>query len=256
MRTAGIDLSSQDRKTATCVMSWGEGRGTIESLHLDVSDTEIVAMIGDVDKVGIDVPLGWPKAFVEALAQLSGEGSWPADYLHSNTKDFRYRRTDLHTWRTIGGSPPLSVSTDRIGIPAMRAAALLSRLSPPVVRSGSGAIVEVYPAAALRIWGLPSSRYKNAENSMALEALVVEFVAAARWLTMSTEQRSQCQASDDVFDALIAACVARAAALGLVRSIPNEEAEAARREGWIALPTKDSLDQLGAAITDFGSHPI
>jgi hypothetical protein len=76
---------------------------------------------------------------------------------------------------------------------------------------------------------------------------VGEVVNAAGWLTVSIGQLSQCQASDDVFDALIAACVARAAALGLVRSIPNEEAEAARREGWIALPTKDSLDQLGGA---------
>jgi len=231
--------------TAACIMSWGEGSGTIESLRLGVSDAEIVRMMGDVDKVGIDVPIGWPKAFVEALAQWSGEGSWPADYLHSNIEGYRYRRTDLHTWRTVGGPPPLSVSTDRIGIPAMRAAALLSRLSPPVVRSGSGAVVEVYPAAALRIWDLPSSKYKNSENSMGLEALVGKFVAAAGWLTISIGQRIQCQASDDVFDALIAACVARAAALGLVRSIPTEEAEAARREGWIALPTKDSLDQLG-----------
>src|SRR6266851_452166 len=86
MRTAGIDLSSKDRETAACVISWGEGRGTVESLRLRVSDPEIVRMIGDVDKVGVDVPIGWPKAFVEALAQWSGEGRWTADYLHSNVE--------------------------------------------------------------------------------------------------------------------------------------------------------------------------
>jgi hypothetical protein len=54
------------------------------------------------------------------------------------------------------------------------------------------------------------------------------------------------QALDDVFDALFAACVARAPQHSdSVRSIRDEEADVARRECWIYLPTKDPLDQLG-----------
>jgi Protein of unknown function (DUF429) len=181
---------------------------------------------------------------VDALALHGHEGRWPTDYLHANTEAYRYRRTDLYTWRTIGGAPPLSVSTDRIGIPAMRAAALLSWVRPQVVRSGSGAVVEVYPAAALRIWGFASSGYKRAENAMARQALVRDFLGAAGWLHLSIEQVGQCQASDDALDAVVAACVARASALGLVRPIPEGEEEAARREGWIALPTEGSLSRL------------
>ncbi len=44
---------------------------------------------------------------------------------------------------------PLSVSTDRIALPAMGAASLLSRLPERAPLDGSGVIVEVYPAAAL-----------------------------------------------------------------------------------------------------------
>jgi transposase-like protein len=94
-------------------------------------------------------------------------------------------------------------------------------------------------------YGSGSPAWRRSKNLRTLEALVGEFVAIARWLHISTDQRSRCQASDDVFDALVAACVSRAAAIGLVRSIPDEEADAAGREGWISLPTKDSLNQLG-----------
>jgi predicted nuclease with RNAse H fold len=245
MRTAGIDLSSQDRRTAACIVSWCDGAATVESLHVGVGDAEIVDILGHVDKAGIDVPLGWPSAFVDAVAQHGRAGTWPTDYIHADTKAYRYRRTDLHTWHTVRGAPPLSVSTDRIGIPAMRAAALLSKVRPRVALEGSGVVVETYPAAALRIWGFSSSGYKRPENTSVRAALVSTFLAKAGWLSISAEQQSQCEASDDALDAVISACVARAAALGLVHPVPDVEAEAARREGWIMLPTKGSLPGLG-----------
>ncbi len=52
---------------------------------------------------------------------------------------------------------PLSVSTDRISFAAIRCARILSevaRREGAVDRSGSGKVVEVYTAAALRQWGL------------------------------------------------------------------------------------------------------
>ena len=234
---------------------WGEGAGRVELLQLGVGDARVLEVIGEVDKAGIDVPFGWPAAFVEAVGRLDSGRGWPAGYLHADTSAYRYRRTDLHTWRTIGGPPPLSVSTDRIGIPAMRAAALLSRISPPVDRSGSGPAVEVYPAAALRIWGLSSSRYKRADNRAGRAELVRQFLTLATWLEMSTEQQEGCRDSDDLFDSVVAACIARASALGLVHAIPEAELEAARREGWIALPTAGSLTLLAEANSIRGQDP-
>ena len=68
-----------------------------------------------------------------------------------------------------------------------------------------------------------------------------------RWLKLSSIDRALCLTSDDAFDALVAALVARAAAVDLVEEVPEEEREAARREGWIALPRAGSLAGLARA---------
>lgn len=244
MITAGVDLSSQVAHTASCVIDWSDGRGTVTGLSLAVGDTCIVQLVGEVDKLGIDVPLGWPIAFAEAVAQHSQNGRWPSDYSHADTTALRLRRTDLWAWKQLGFPPPLSVSTDRIALPAMRAASLLSGLPDRTALDGSGVVTEVYPAAALRRWGHPSRGYKGKSNSEARRTLVQGFLARAEWLHVNDEQLNRCLSSDDAFDALIAALVARAAALGLVEAIPEEDRVAATREGWIAIPITGSLPKL------------
>jgi hypothetical protein len=65
------------------------------------------------------------------------------------------------------GVNPLSVSADRIAHAAFRCAGLLARLAAlgePVDRAGSGVVVEVYPAAALRRLGLTHRGYKSRDH--------------------------------------------------------------------------------------------
>jgi predicted nuclease with RNAse H fold len=244
VRTAGIDLSSQDRKSAACVMEWSDYRAEIISLDLSVSDEVITRLIGEVDKLGIDIPLGWPIAFAEAIAKHSRDGTWPETYRHADIEAYRYRRTDVHVREKVA-LVPLSVSTDRIGIPAMRSAALLATIRPRVPLDGSGRVVEVYPAAALRRWGLSWRQYKGSEHAEERCALVEAFAAkTGDWLGLSHQDRTRCEDSDDAFDALIAACVARASAVKVVEPIPEADLDAARREGWIALPSEGSLGTL------------
>jgi hypothetical protein len=252
MRTAGIDLASQAAGTAACTIEWPEGghsgdRARVSSLRLGVDDQAATELILGADKVGLDVPLGWPIAFVEAVSAHTRDGSWPPEYLHAtDTSTLRYRRTDLWLWRQLGTSPPLSVSTDRLALPAMRAAALLSRLPDRLPRDNSGVIVEAYPAAALRRWGLASRQYKRKQNRDARRQLVAAFAErTSAWLALEESHLAQCVESDDVFDAVITALIARAAALGLVEPVPDGEREAAAREGWIAVPCPGSLDRLG-----------
>jgi hypothetical protein len=245
MITAGVDLSSQVLGTASCVIGWSGQRGTVTSLCLGVADADIVELVGGVDKLGIDVPLGWPIAFAEAIAQHSRTGRWPSDYSHTDTTALRLRRTDLWAWKQLGFPPPLSVSTDRIALPAMRAASLLSGLPDRIPLDGSGVITEAYPAAALRRWGHPSRGYKGKNNVEVRRSLVRGFlVETEAWLRMTDEQVHRCLSSDDAFDALIAALVARAATLGMVEPIPDEDRVAATREGWIAIPVSGSLHEL------------
>jgi predicted nuclease with RNAse H fold len=247
MITAGVDLSSQTEHTASCVVDWSDGGATVIDLALDVGDDAITDLITKVHKLGIDVPLGWPVAFADAVARHSRQSGWPVDYAHSDTSAYRYRRTDLWVWKALKATPPLSVSTDRIALPAMRAASLLSRLPERVMLDGSGVVVEAYPAAALRQWGLTWRGYKRKEKSDARRALVEDFFRqTASWLVIGEAGVDRCLASDDAFDALVAALVARAAAVGLVSAVPEEDRGFAQREGWIAVPTAGSLSLLPA----------
>ena len=80
MITAGVDLSSQTAHTASCMIEWSGQSAIVTDLEVDVDDRSISALAQTVDKLGIDVPLGWPLAFAEAVAQHSRQGSWPVDY--------------------------------------------------------------------------------------------------------------------------------------------------------------------------------
>jgi len=252
MRTAGVDLASQDEKTWTCCIEWITGRAAVRSLEGNQSDGDLAALIEDgrIAKVGIDVPLGWPVSFAAAVASHSATGTWPNEYEHKTDTQYRLRATDRHVQRKdVLGMSPLSVSTDWIGVPAMRAASLLARLPGRVALDGSGKVVEVYPAAALRRWGLPFRLYKGKKNALPRQALVDELMApafAGRWLVLG-EFEDKCRASDDALDAVVAALVARASATdGLVDPIPDGQRGAELREGWIALPAPDSLDVLAS----------
>jgi predicted nuclease with RNAse H fold len=245
MRTAGVDVSSQDAGTAACVIDWFGQSAFVREVTVRVGDAAIMELLMTVDKVGIDAPLGWPIAFADAVTQHSRGDSWPSDYLHSDNLAYRYRRTDLHLWDALKSSPPLSVSIDKIAYPAMRVAAVMSRLPNRMALDGTGVVVEVYPAAALRRWGFASRKYKGKDNLVNRRELVADFLQnTSQWLDVGVDDVDRCFASDDAFDAMIAALVARASATSLVDGIPEEDRVAARREGWIAIPTEGSLSLL------------
>lgn len=245
MITAGIDLASRANRTGSCRIEWLEKSATVTSLTSSFDDDQITDLIAGVTKLGIDVPLGWPLAFVEAITMHSADGSWPMDYIHSQNEAYRYRRTDLWTREVLGFPALLSVSTNLISIPAMRAVAVLSRLPNRAELDGSGVVVEVYPAGALHQWGFRSQGYKGKLRSSERLALVEEFIERTQhWLSLEQHHISLCISDDNAFDVLIAALVARASLLGRVVGIPRGLGEVARREGWIALPTTTSLQQL------------
>lgn len=144
--------------------------------------------------------------------------------------------------------PPLMVAADRIAVTAMRVARLLAEVSmtgEEIDRSGGGRFVEIYPAAALSIWRLPSRGYKGRKKA-ALRTEIMDCLAtkAGAGLALTKEVRRKCRDSDDMLDALVAAMVARAAAIGYCEPIPAEDRRLAKKEGWIALPQPDSLGQL------------
>ena len=97
-------------------------------------------------------------------------------------------------------------------------------------------MAEVYPAASLKLWGLPYRGYKQPRNLGVLSELVTALQAAAPWLELGAHDRLY-RTSHDALDAVVAALTARAAALGLTLRADPERQPQASREGWIALPT-------------------
>ncbi|WP_419164393.1 DUF429 domain-containing protein [Candidatus Palauibacter sp.] len=123
--------------------------------------------------------------FTRAVASYSAETVWPS----VGRAPPRFRRTDEIAKEKLGRWP-LSVSSDLIAVPAMRAVRLLADAATgeSIDRSGGGRFVEVYPAAALHVWGFPSRGYKRAKGA-ALRARLVSDLAerTADWLTLREE---------------------------------------------------------------------
>lgn len=243
MRTVGVDLAAEAPATAVCVVDWGgDGCAEVTELRLGADDGEVLAALGPADRAAVDCPLGWPQPFVEFLvARRDGHVSVPAGVAGLAWRRTLSRRTTDVACEHISGVRPLSVAADRIAAVAMRGVGLLGALAAqgkPVDRAGSGVLVETYPAAALKLWMLPHQGYKGVGKVDALDRLVDALRSAVPWLEFARFD-AVCRQSDDAFDAVLCALVARAAALSAVTG-PGGEAEAsvARSEGWIVLPTQ------------------
>ena len=244
MRSLGIDLAAEPPDTAACEITWlaDSARGRLYTDRLD--DDRLLALIESADKVGIDCPFGWPQLFVNAVASHANAAAWPGRGRlgSSHRRSLRYRLTDEVVHQQVG-IWPLSVSTDRIGVTAMRCAALLDALATaghPVDRAGGGQVVEVYPAAALKHWRLPHRGYKKEKGVIVRGLALDKLLATLPTLNLDGEALDHCRHSDDAFDALICALVARAAALGLTTPpCSGNQTDRARVEGWIHLPTSD-----------------
>jgi hypothetical protein len=53
MITLGIDLAAKPKKTAVSRVHWADGGGEVELVKPNVTDGEITALAGSVDKIGI-----------------------------------------------------------------------------------------------------------------------------------------------------------------------------------------------------------
>ena len=232
MRTVGIDFASQPRNTALCEIDWDDSPAKVVQVATHVSDDDIreVVLHGQERVLGVDIPFGWPIHFVQFVtAHLNGD-TLPRGV--SSTQR-RLRATDEFIWE-ICRRQPLSVSTDRIGIPAMRWALLMQEFAV-TNRAGDGFVYEVYPAAARLNWGLPLK-----DNVAALDLIMAECPLTF----ISPDLHAVVLQSEHAFDALICALSTRAAVLDMTYPPPREMRKLARVEGWIHAPFPGTLDQL------------
>ena len=78
MVTLGVDLASQPKRTATCLVRWDRCSGRVEALSMGATDSDLHELFGGADKIGIDAPFGWPVPFTRAVAQYSASTVWPS----------------------------------------------------------------------------------------------------------------------------------------------------------------------------------
>jgi predicted nuclease with RNAse H fold len=238
-RTLGIDLASDPKKTGMCVILWRRGRAAVERLAVGAADDELLAIHEQVDVTGIDAPFGWPRRFI---GLVNGDEELLARAWNPARRDaLRFRVTD-HRVRELTGLWPLSVSSDLIAVPAMRCVGLLHRMGVTDMACDDR-VVETYPAAGLAAWGLRARGYKGSARRPQRERLVEALLRQAAWLDTGDHHELMVD-SDDALDAVVAALIARAAAVGKTVAPNIEELDDARREGWIHVPKDGSLAQL------------
>jgi len=247
--TAGVDLAAQPERTAVATIRWTAGCAVIENVISRADDEVILQAVQQADKTGIDCPFGWPTAFASFVtSHQAGHVSIPSDWPSSG--NLTRRRTDMFVREQLRLTP-LSVAADRIAHVAFRCAVLLAKLDAagaPVDRSGSGPVAEVYPAASPHSWSLAHHSYKQKTGTDALGVIIDQLRHEAPWLDCATHEQAM-RRSHDVFDAVIAAMTARAAALGQTFPPPaGDDLAAATAEGWIAIPDQPISDLVQAYL--------
>lgn len=271
MRIVGVDLASRDDRTGLAVLVAEAGSVRVQRAVQGASDDDVLGAVegrpfeggepvavGDqgapgpagtgerAAAVGIDAPFGWPVAFTDALGAWAEGGSWTVGYDAGDTLDLRMRVTD-RVARSVTGRWPLSVSTDRIALPAMRGAHLLTRIARarhqrPLDRTGLGGVYETWPVGSLRCWALHEQGY-NADAPRG-EALRTSLLEAMGRLEVGEMSRRILVEHPDAFDALLAALTALAAAQGRTQRPTPQQVGPARLEGWIHLPSGTTLDEV------------
>ena len=195
--------------------------------------------------VAIDTPLGWPKDF-DILLKGSLPKDWKYNHLEANIHNtLLYRYTERE--KLAGG---LSVIVDSIGSQSVKGLVLLRTLdvnekSWGVWTAKNVTFLETYPKACLvRPAFVRWIRELNLCQSLAGSFKVLVSKKPNKYETW-------CVIPEDLFDAGVCACVAKAFADGAPLLVtPNaNDPEEYRSEGWIFYP-QEQTDGVNQSIAD------
>ena len=248
IRVLGVDLATEPGGTAGCWLTFDQKGAHADLVEDRLDDETLIELIVSSDRAAIDSPFGWPEPFRAAISQWRNLGTFP----HVSREQLRLRATDLYVKERA--LTPYSVSADKIGALAMRCALLLTRLADlekTRLDRVDGRAIECYPSAALFRFGFARTELRNAKTDPDVRRrLLTGILARAPWLHVDEDTQARLARIGDAFDALIAALVARAAAIGMTDRPPPQLAGLAAVEGWIHLPSSDALVSLAQDSTD------
>lgn len=183
--------------------------------------------------LALDAPLGWPSALGNVLTEHNA-----GEPLDAEAGTLFRRYTDCVV-RDYTRKQSLDVGADRIARTAHATLRLLDNLRrktgqeiplawEPTFVSGICAI-EVYPAATLRVHGLPDSGYKGRDGDQARRSILDR--TESRGLRLPGDERRKCENCDDALDAVV--CVLAGADFLHGNVIYPTDLQKAKKEGWI-----------------------
>lgn len=115
MITWGLDLSTDPKKCVAAAIRWDEGRPTVVEVRTPLRPEEIVDLIVDEDApFAVDVPVGWPDAFVDFVAAHRDSVQRPPGDRDAWRKGTLARRATDDRLAKLGAAP-LPASFDRLG---------------------------------------------------------------------------------------------------------------------------------------------
>jgi len=252
MRTLGLGLASTGGSTGICEIDWESRTSFVEVGKFD--DGLIASRVKDVQADGgwtaIDAPFGFPAAFSRAVSDWFNRGTVMADSDHDIRRRISdayvaTRQAELKSGALPGGwNPwPLSSVVDLITPSVIRCARILTAVhgGQPVDRIGlNSRVVEAYPVATLRVWGVATQKYKSTASDCDLIFENLCGRAGVRRPELRGKLATGCD--DDAVDAFVCALLARTVALsggatGPARvEKPSLELPVIETEGWIHLP--------------------
>lgn len=181
--------------------------------------------------LALDAPLGWPQPLATALMRhRAGEA------LRGNPDDLFSRATDRHVHEILE-KRPLEVGADRIARTAHSAMRMLTEVRAKVGKpiplawrwdaAERISAIEVYPAATLLAYRIPTMGYKGAAGSKARSRIIAEL---SRFVTIERHRR-ELLTNAHALDALV--CVLAGIDFLEGRALPPPDQELSLEEGWI-----------------------
>jgi len=249
----GIDWATKPKGRGAVILRSDDGNIAVTDIRdpLVVTDSEAVRLATEEPAavVAVDIPFGWPAEFASFVNAWSVVGQ---DQPVPESLDFRFRATDKAVKdKKRCGKTPMPVSADKFALGARlwaeiaREQGWAGRVDVDGSKAGSdpAPIIEVYPGASLRCFGLKSEGYKgDKDKAKSLRvALVDKLVGMFKVSFVGSFKPASLARTDNELDAFVAALTG----LAYLGKLPNWKVEMpstegekslAPKEGWIFFP--------------------
>ena len=184
--------------------------------------------------IALDAPLGWPIPLREAL-----EGHSAGNPVENCPNAMFRRETDRHI-RQYVGKQPLDVGADRIARTAHAALkglnGLRASIDSPIRLAWNASdltgisVIEVYPAATLKAYGMHYEGFKK-KSDPSHRRVREEIIRGIPEIELSGDARSVALDNSDGLDAVV--CILAATDFVRGEAMKPVRPEVAHREGWI-----------------------